>query len=71
MYLWFKFTLNVNLPHLQPGDPDPQIVFCQPSTKPLPINYTDSNDFYYVGECGKRHRIPGSDVDVFFPVISP
>ncbi|ULP74456.1 5'-nucleotidase SurE [Nodularia sphaerocarpa UHCC 0038] len=58
---------NVNLPHLQPGDSHPQIVFCQPCTKPLPIDYRiDGDDFYYVGEYGKRDRTPGSDVDVCF-----
>ena len=58
---------NVNLPHLQPGEPDPKIVFCQPCTKALPINYRlDGDDFYYVGEYGKRDRIPGTDVDICF-----
>jgi 5'-nucleotidase len=58
---------NVNLPHLQPGEPEPEIVFCQACTKPLPVNYRlDGDDFYYVGEYGKRDRTPGSDVDVCF-----
>ncbi|MCM0591450.1 MAG: 5'/3'-nucleotidase SurE [Gloeotrichia echinulata IR180] len=58
---------NVNLPHLLPGEPDPELVFCQPCTKPLQINYRiDGDDFYYVGEYGKRARTPGSDVDVCF-----
>ncbi len=58
---------NVNLPHLQPGEPEPEVVFCQPCTKPLPLNYRiDGDQFYYVGEYGKRDRTPGSDVDVCF-----
>jgi 5'-nucleotidase len=58
---------NVNLPHLLPGEPDPEVVFCQPSTKPLPVNYRiEGNDFYYEGEYAKRDRTPGSDVDVCF-----
>ncbi|MBD2493996.1 5'/3'-nucleotidase SurE [Nostoc sp. FACHB-280] len=58
---------NVNLPHLQPGEPDPKMVFCQPCNKALPINYrVDGNELYYVGEYGKRDRTPGSDVDVCF-----
>jgi 5'-nucleotidase len=58
---------NVNLPHLVPGEPDPEVVFCQPCTKPLPINYRiDGVDFYYTGEYSKRDRTPGSDVDVCF-----
>ena len=58
---------NVNLPHLEPGDPDPEVVFCQPSTQPLPVNYRiEGNDYYYVGEYAKRDRISGTDVDVCF-----
>ncbi len=58
---------NVNLPHLLPGEPDPKVVFCQPCTKPLPVNYRiDGDDLYYVGEYGNRDRTPGSDVDVCF-----
>ena len=58
---------NVNLPHLLPGEPDPEVVFCQPCTKPLPVNYRiEGNEFYYVGEYAKRDRTIGSDVDVCF-----
>jgi 5'-nucleotidase len=58
---------NVNLPHLLPGEADPEVVFCQPCTKPLPVDFRiDGDDFYYVGEYGKRDRTPGSDVDVCF-----
>ncbi|MEA5554758.1 5'/3'-nucleotidase SurE [Anabaena cylindrica UHCC 0172] len=58
---------NVNLPHLLPESPDPEMVFCQPCTKPLPVNYRiEGDNFYYVGEYGKRDRTLGSDVDVCF-----
>ncbi len=58
---------NVNLPHLLPGEPDPEVVFCQPCTKPLPVNYRIEGDkFYYVGEYAKREHTPGSDVDTCF-----
>ncbi|MDJ0676312.1 MAG: 5'/3'-nucleotidase SurE [Calothrix sp. MO_167.B42] len=58
---------NINLPHVQPGDKEPEVVFCQPCTKPLPVNYQIKGDkFYYAGEYGKRERTPGSDVDVCF-----
>ncbi|MGM3304977.1 5'/3'-nucleotidase SurE [Anabaena sp. WFMT] len=58
---------NVNLPHLLPESPDPEVVFCQPCTKPLPVNYRiEGDNFYYVGEYGKRSRTLGSDVDVCF-----
>lgn len=61
-YFW-----NVNLPHLQPTEAEPKMIFCQPCNKALPINYrVDGDDFYYVGEYGKRDRTPGSDVDVCF-----
>lgn len=58
---------NVNLPHLEPGDPDPDVVFCQPCTQPLPVNYRiEGDNFYYVGEYAKRDRTPGTDVDICF-----
>ena len=58
---------NVNLPHLEPGDPDPEVVFCEPSTQPLPVNYrVEGEDLYYIGEYAKRERTPGTDVDVCF-----
>ncbi len=58
---------NVNLPHLEPGDADPEVVFCEPCTQPLPVNYrVEGDNFYYVGEYAKRDRTPGSDVDVCF-----
>jgi len=58
---------NVNLPHLEPGAAAPEIVFCEPSTKPLPVNYrVEGDDYYYVGEYAKRDRTPGTDVDVCF-----
>ncbi|HLO88479.1 MAG TPA: 5'/3'-nucleotidase SurE [Nostocaceae cyanobacterium] len=61
-YFW-----NVNLPHLLPEEAEPEIVFCQPCTKPLPVSYrVEGDNFYYVGEYGKRDRTPGSDVDVCF-----
>lgn len=46
---------NVNLPHLLPGDTDPEVVFCQPCTKPLPVNYRiEGDNFHYGDEDGKR-----------------
>ncbi len=58
---------NVNLPHLEPGKPDPDIIFCELSRQPLPVNYRiDGDQFHYVGEYQKRDRTPGTDVDVCF-----
>lgn len=58
---------NVNLPHLLPGEPDPELVFCEPSTQPLPVSYRiEGENFHYHGEYAKRDRAPGTDVDVCF-----
>ena len=71
-FLWDK-TLetgsfwNVNLPHLETDSPEPEIVFCQRSTHPLPVNYRVEGDlFYYHGEYAKRERSQGTDIDVCF-----
>ena len=58
---------NVNLPYLLPTEPEPEIIFCQPCTKPLPVDYRIEGDqFYYVGNYSQRSRTDGSDVDVCF-----
>lgn len=58
---------NVNLPHLEPGAPEPEMVFCNLCTQPLPVEYVIEGDYLrYVGEYSKRARDPGSDVDVCF-----
>jgi len=58
---------NVNLPHLEPGSPDPEVVFCPLCTQPLPAVYRVEGEYLrYVGEYPKRDRDPGADVDVCF-----
>lgn len=58
---------NVNLPHLTPDSPEPEIIFCSPSTDPLPVDYRVEGDLYhYQGEYARRDRSQGSDVDVCF-----
>lgn len=58
---------NVNLPHLTAGSPEPEIVFCQASTHPLPVEYRSEGElYYYQGEYAKRERSAGTDVDVCF-----
>lgn len=58
---------NVNLPHLESNSNDPEIVFCESSTHPLPVDYRVEGDlYYYQGEYGKRERSQGTDVDVCF-----
>ncbi|WP_026079599.1 5'/3'-nucleotidase SurE [Spirulina subsalsa] len=62
-----KSFWNVNLPHLPPGSPEPELVFCEPSTDPLPLNYRIEGELYhYEGVYEERDRTPGSDVDVCF-----
>jgi 5'-nucleotidase len=56
---------NVNLPHVEPDAPDPEIVFCKPCTQPLPVEFQiEGNQFFYKGEYAKRKRDRGSDVEV-------
>jgi len=58
---------NVNLPHLEPNQPDPKIILCQPSIDPLPVNFQQDGDLYrYQGKYSDRDRTPGTDVDICF-----
>lgn len=58
---------NVNLPHVEPTDPEPKLIFCEPSTQPLPVEYrVEGEDYYYRGVYEKRDRLPETDVDVCF-----
>lgn len=58
---------NVNLPHLESGDPDPEIIFCQPGTRPLPAEFRVEGDkYHYAGKYQQRDRDPGTDVAVCF-----
>lgn len=58
---------NVNLPHLEPNQPEPKIVLCEPSIAPLPVDFRVEDDvYYYQGEYAKRDRNPGTDVDICF-----
>ena len=59
---------NVNLPHLLPGEPDPEIVFCSLDPNPLPLSYRheENEGLFYDGDYQARKRSRGSDVDVCF-----
>ena len=58
---------NVNLPHPEPGQPDPDIVFCPFDPSPLPLRYIVEGDrSRYSGDYQSRRRRPGFDVDVCF-----
>jgi 5'-nucleotidase len=58
---------NVNLPHLNPEESDPPLVFCNPCSQPLPVYYRQEQDqFYYSADYSLRKRDPNSDVEVCF-----
>lgn len=58
---------NVNLPHLGPDDPDPDVVFCPVDPSPLPLAYRDADGgLLYCGNYHGRERREASDVDVCF-----
>jgi 5'-nucleotidase len=56
---------NVNFPHLDATDPEPEIVFCEPSHRPLPVSFRAEGDLlYYEANYSQRDREPGSDIEV-------
>jgi 5'-nucleotidase len=58
---------NVNLPHLEPGEPDPEIVFCPVDPSPLPLAYqVDGDQSIYVGNYQSRVRIADCDIAICF-----
>lgn len=67
---WEPRTLwNVNLPHLEPGEPDPEVVECPLDPSPLPLAFRveqDGTRLHYAGNYHGRERVAGSDVDVCF-----
>jgi 5'-nucleotidase len=65
---WEEGTFwNVNLPHPEPGAPEPGIVECPLDPSPLPLSYRVEGDVAtYDGVYQTRARVPGADVDVCF-----
>ena len=58
---------NVNIPHLEPGLPMPEVVTCPLDPTPLPVRYHREGElFHYNGDYHERRRKPGCDVDVCF-----
>lgn len=59
---------NVNLPHLGPEDPPPQVVPCEAERLPLQVRYLEHEPgrLSYAGDYHGRGRSRGSDVDVCF-----
>lgn len=62
------FFYNVNLPHLPPAAADPEVVWCELDSKPLPLNYVheEATGLYFAGDYNLRGRTTGADVDVCF-----
>ena len=64
---WTGSVLNVNLPHPEPGGPDPEVIFCPVDASPLPLRFRLEGDLaHYVGDYHLRTRRKSSDVDVCF-----
>jgi 5'-nucleotidase len=58
---------NVNLPHLDPGTPDPEALDCPLDPGPLPVRFHRQDDlFVYNGDYHQRPRVPGGDIDTCF-----
>jgi 5'-nucleotidase len=60
---------SVNLPHLAPDDPDPEVVYCPLDPHPLPLSYRheeEDGSHHYNGDYHNRRRTAGADVDVCF-----
>lgn len=59
---------NINLPHLEPRDPESQIAFCACCTRPLPVGYEQKKGGYEYqrGFYHKREHLAGTDVGVCF-----
>ncbi len=58
---------SINLPHLEPGQPMPEVVFCPLDPTPLPLSFRREGElFHYDGDYHERRRQTGCDVDVCF-----
>ncbi|MEN9214357.1 MAG: 5'/3'-nucleotidase SurE [Gloeomargarita sp. DG02_4_bins_56] len=58
---------NVNFPHLDDTAPEPELVFCPPCTRPLPMDYQATPaGFIYQGVYQQRTSDPDADVAVCF-----
>lgn len=58
---------SINLPHLAPESPDPEVVFCAVDPSPLPLHFEVSGtSARYAGNYHGRKRLPGMDIDHCF-----
>ena len=65
---WVPGTFwNVNLPHPEPGAPEPALIFCPLDPSPLPLSFRVEGDrAHYDGNYQARGRIPSGDVATCF-----
>ncbi len=58
---------NINLPHLEPGQPDPPTLFCPLDFSRLPVTFRkEGAAFLYDGNYHERQYGQGTDVEVCF-----
>ncbi len=58
---------NVNLPHPEPGGPEPDVVFCPVDPSPLPLDFREEpGGLVYSGDYQARPRREGADVAICF-----
>jgi 5'-nucleotidase len=58
---------NVNLPHLDPDGPVPDVFECRLDPSPLPLRFDlDGDTVQYTGDYQNRARLPDHDVDLCF-----
>jgi 5'-nucleotidase len=58
---------NINLPHLAPEAPDPEVILCRLDPTPLPLSFRQEEDLlHYDGDYHQRRHEAGTDVDVCF-----
>ena len=59
---------NINLPSVPAGAPEPEIVFCQHNTSPLPVSFQrdETGAFVYSGHYHTRCRPAEGDVSACF-----
>jgi 5'-nucleotidase len=54
---------NINLPHLAPGSPKPNVIVCPLDPAPLPLSFRSESDrLHYDGVYQNRARSDGTDV---------
>jgi 5'-nucleotidase len=58
---------NINLPSLDPQEPEPHVVHCPLEIGPLPLSFHHADElFHYNANYHERPRVDGSDVAVCF-----